>query len=49
MEQTVEMIEIVPSGGGVFEVTVDGESIYSKKQTKRHAEPGEVMGSLRAR
>ena len=31
-------ISLVPSSGGVFEVTVDDELIYSKKATKRHAE-----------
>lgn len=31
-------IGLVPSKGGVFEVTVDGHLIYSKKETGRHAE-----------
>lgn len=38
----VESVTLVPSSGGVFEVSVDGELIYSKKQTGRHAEEGEV-------
>jgi selenoprotein W-related protein len=38
---------IVPSGGGVFEVTVDGDLIYSKKATGRHAEPEEILKKLR--
>jgi hypothetical protein len=32
----------------VFEVFVDGELIFSKKQLGRHAEPGEVLDLLRA-
>lgn len=28
---------------GVFDVTVDGAIIYSKAETGRHAEPGEVL------
>lgn len=28
---------------GVFDVVVDGELIYSKASTGRHAEPGEVL------
>ncbi len=28
---------------GVFDVTVDGDILYSKAQTGRHAEPGEVL------
>jgi len=32
--------------GGVFDVVVDGELVYSKFQTGRHARPGEVVGLL---
>jgi selenoprotein W-related protein len=39
----------MPSSGGAFEVTVDGDLIYSKKATKRHAEPGEVERLVAAR
>ncbi len=49
MEQDVTSLRIIPSGGGVFEVTVDGELVFSKKALGRHAEPGEVMGLLRER
>ena len=31
------------SSGGVFEVTVDGKLVFSKKALGRHAEPGEVI------
>jgi selenoprotein W-related protein len=40
---------IIPSRGGVFEVTVDGELIYSKKATGRHAEPDEILKKMRGR
>ena len=36
-------IAMVESGNGVFEVTVDGELIFSKRSLKRHAEPGEIL------
>jgi selenoprotein W-related protein len=36
-------VQLLESSGGVFEVTVDGQLIYSKKSLKRHAEPGEVL------
>lgn len=42
-------VTIIPSTGGVFEVTVDGELIYSKKATGRHAEFEEVLKTLRPR
>lgn len=42
-DATVELIE---SSGGVFEVERDGELIYSKKRTGRHAEWDEVRERL---
>jgi hypothetical protein len=32
----------------VFEVTVDGTLVFSKKAAGRHAEPGEVVRLMRA-
>ena len=40
---------VVPGKGGVFEVTIDGDLIFSKKALGRHAKAGEVMGLVRAR
>jgi selT/selW/selH-like putative selenoprotein len=39
-------VELIPSGGGRFEVAVEGKLIFSKKQSKRHAEKGEVLQLL---
>jgi selenoprotein W-related protein len=39
-----ETLTLVPSDGGRFEVSVNGKLVYSKLQTGRHAEPGEVAG-----
>lgn len=38
---------MTPSGGGVFEVTLDDTLLYSKKQLGRHAQPGEILGLIR--
>ena len=46
-EHVVEAIALVPSDGGRFEVTVNGTLIYSKLETHRHAEPGEVIGLVK--
>ncbi len=40
-------MRLIKSSGGVFEVTLNGELIYSKKALGRHAAPGEVMQVLR--
>jgi len=42
-------ITMIRSGGGVFEVQADGEPAFSKKQLRRHAEPGEIVALLRKR
>lgn len=39
-------IKMVPSSGGVFEVTADQVLVFSKKALRRHAEPGEVVGLI---
>jgi len=37
---------LVPGGGGVFDVSVDGKIIFSKKSVGRFPEPGEIVGML---
>ena len=49
MEHSVSSLEVVPSGGGVFEVTIDGDLLFSKKKLGRHASAGEVIALIRAR
>lgn len=39
---------MIPSSGGVFEVTVDGVLVFSKKRLRRHAEAGEVVKLIEA-
>ena len=46
---SVESLTLIPSSGGVFEVTVDGDLIYSKKATGQHAEYEQVAGPIRDR
>ncbi len=40
--------EIIPSSGGVFEVVVDGQLLYSKKSLGRFPEVGEVELLIKA-
>ena len=46
-EPEIAEITLIPSEGGRYEVTVDGKLVYSKLQTGRHAEPGEVVKLLK--
>jgi selenoprotein W-related protein len=47
-EESIEEFTLIPSRGGVFEVDVDGERIYSKKATGHHAEYEDVAGPIRS-
>lgn len=46
-ESKITSWELIPSGGGRFEVTVDGELVYSKLQTGRHTNSNELRGLLK--
>jgi selenoprotein W-related protein len=39
--------DLVASSGGVFEVSVDGKTVFSKKALGRFPEPGEVLMAIR--
>lgn len=45
-EHLIESVALFPSDEGRFEVSVNGELIYSKLQTKRHAEAGEIVNLI---
>jgi len=47
-QHRIDGLTLVPGPKGIFDVTVNGELIFSKYATGRHAEPGEVLESLRA-
>jgi selenoprotein W-related protein len=42
-QHVIESLAFVMGEKGVFDVTVDGETLYSKHETGRHAEAGEVL------
>ncbi len=42
-QHVITDLRLITGGSGVFDVTVDGEMLYSKKETGRHAEDGEVL------
>ena len=46
-EHLIEEIKLVPSDDGRFEVIINGQLVYSKLSTHRHAAPGEILGLVR--
>ena len=42
-QHVIEDLRLITGDKGVFDVTVDGRMLYSKGETGRHAEDGEVL------
>lgn len=42
-------VALVPSQGGVFEVTLDGDPVFSKSETGRFPSEGAVLQEVRAK
>ena len=43
-QHVINELRMITSSGGAFEITVNGDLIFSKKNIqKRHAEPGEIF------
>lgn len=39
---------LIPGGGGIFKITVDGRVVYSKAETGRFPKPGEAARAVGA-
>ena len=46
-QHDISALRLVTGDKGVFDVWVDGDLIYSKDETGRHAEPGEMVDLAR--
>jgi selT/selW/selH-like putative selenoprotein len=42
-------VEMIPSRGGRFEVTLDGTPIFEKSKLGRHAKTGEILNIIAMR
>lgn len=40
-------VECVPGSGGVFDIIVDEDVIFTKKETGRFPEKGEIIGVIK--
>ncbi len=49
LKQEIRSLTLIPSSGGAFEVTVDGNNIYSKKQTGQFPDPAAIVKKVRER
>ncbi len=46
---TLTSVTLIPSEGGVFEVTLDGETIHSKAESGKFPPPGSIVQQLKQR
>ena len=49
LKQKIKGFTLIPAGGGCFEVTIDGELIYSKLQTGTFPDEQTVLDTARDR
>ncbi len=47
-ERAVDAVEVVPGTGGIFDVHLNGELVFTKSMLGRYPEPDEVMPLLLA-
>jgi predicted Rdx family selenoprotein len=45
----LKVLELVPGRGGIFDVHLDGERIFTKSMIGRYPEPEDVLPLLRER
>ena len=48
-KQDIKTLTLIPSGGGRFEVTVDGDLVYSKLKEGRFPEYDEIQPHIKKR
>jgi selenoprotein W-related protein len=46
-QHVISELSLVTGAKGVFDVAVDGRTLYSKHETGRHAEPHEILTLFR--
>ena len=48
-EGVIESLEVVPSSGGIFDVHLDGELVFTKSMLGSYPQPEDVLPLLRER
>jgi predicted Rdx family selenoprotein len=48
-QHIIAELRLITGAKGIFDVIVDGDMLYSKGLTGRHAKPGEVLELFRTR
>lgn len=46
-ERSIGVLEVVPGAGGIFDVHVDGELVFTKSMLGRYPDPDDVVPLVR--
>jgi predicted Rdx family selenoprotein len=46
-QHVIDELTVITASGGVFDVEVDGDLLFSKRAEGRHADDGEVLARFR--
>lgn len=49
LKQRIGSMKLVPSGGGAFEISVNGKKIYSKLETGEFPDPDAILKAIKAK
>ena len=49
LKQRIQDLQLIPAGGGCFELTVNGELIYSKLKTGKFPDEQEMLNAVTSR
>jgi selenoprotein W-related protein len=49
LKERIQSLKLVPSGGGAFEVSVNGQKIHSKLETGNFPEPAAILKMVRTK
>ena len=49
MKQKIKELTLIPAGGGCFELTVNGELVYSKLQTGQFPDEAWALDAVQSR
>jgi selenoprotein W-related protein len=47
LKQDIRSLRLVPAGGGRFEITVNGQKLYSKLETGSFPDPETILRQVR--
>jgi selenoprotein W-related protein len=48
LKDQIRSLQLIPSGGGVFEISVNGKKVYSKLETGKFPEPDAIVQKVRS-